>query len=291
MLLLADWLPRGKGTIITFRHLPLAFALVVAIVGLCLPAPTLSMSSPAGPVKPNALKAAARKTISSVLSSIPPQEFERQGSIISDIIAGTAEYKSSRSVSCYLSTPKEISTSPIISRIFQDGKALYVPRLSKGVMQMVCVTTGRAGAVTSSVAPNDGCSGGTQQDVNQFPRDKWLIPTPPSSYATLAYSGEGSALTNPVDLIILPGAAFDPNNLNRLGHGKGYYDKYLDFIKSCVGENGSSDGGGGGQGRAALPYLIGTCMKEQLMKDLPAEDHDWKVDMIAVDSGESEIVL
>jgi len=43
-----------------------------------------------------------------------------------------------------------------------------------------------------------------------------------------------------LDLIFMPALAFDQEFM-RLGHGKGYYDRYLERYKSRV----SSTGGGG----------------------------------------------
>ena len=61
-----------------------------------------------------------------------------------------------------------------------------------------------------------------------------------------------------IDLIIVPGVAFD-DNLNRLGFGMGYYDKYL--------ENKNI-------------YKMGICFDEQIVKELPVLKHDIKMDMI-----------
>ena len=62
----------------------------------------------------------------------------------------------------------------------------------------------------------------------------------------------------PIDIIIVPGVAFD-RKLNRLGFGKGYYDKYL----SCKDI-----------------YKIGICFNEQLIDTLPTDGFDIKMDLI-----------
>ncbi|MCH9608507.1 MAG: hypothetical protein S4CHLAM45_10850 [Chlamydiales bacterium] len=56
-----------------------------------------------------------------------------------------------------------------------------------------------------------------------------------------------------VDAILVPALGFD-QNYNRLGYGKGFYDKYL----------------------AKHPHIphIGVGFKEQLVKSLPTESHD-----------------
>ncbi len=61
-----------------------------------------------------------------------------------------------------------------------------------------------------------------------------------------------------IDLIIVPGIAFD-KNLNRLGFGMGYYDKYLSNIDI---------------------YKIGICFDNQIVELVPTNDLDIKMDMI-----------
>ena len=61
-----------------------------------------------------------------------------------------------------------------------------------------------------------------------------------------------------IDLIIVPGVAFDINN-NRLGRGKGYYDQFL---------------------RMTQAKKMGICFPFQMLKEIPTEDHDIKMDAI-----------
>lgn len=64
---------------------------------------------------------------------------------------------------------------------------------------------------------------------------------------------------NTLDLIIVPGIAFDINK-NRIGHGKGYYDKLL-----YQNEN--------------IP-TIGLAFECQLVDVIDNEDHDVKIDIL-----------
>ena len=61
--------------------------------------------------------------------------------------------------------------------------------------------------------------------------------------------------------VIVPGVIFDSNN-NRMGFGKGYYDRFLKD-KKC--------------------YKIGICFKEQITDNLPIDDYDIKMDEVVVD--------
>jgi 5-formyltetrahydrofolate cyclo-ligase len=64
------------------------------------------------------------------------------------------------------------------------------------------------------------------------------------------------------DLILVPGVAFDLNG-NRLGRGKGFYDRLLQKIR-CK--------------------KAGVCFDAQLLQKIPAEPHDAKVDFILTSS-------
>ena len=63
---------------------------------------------------------------------------------------------------------------------------------------------------------------------------------------------------NILDLIIMPGVAFDENK-NRIGFGAGYYDRFL--LKF---------------GKNQMPLTIAVCYDFQVINDIPAEAHDQK---------------
>lgn len=66
-----------------------------------------------------------------------------------------------------------------------------------------------------------------------------------------------------IDLAIIPGVAFDRNG-NRLGRGKGYYDRLLPRIPAA--------------------YKVGLCFRFQLLDEIPAEAHDVRMDEIICNS-------
>lgn len=73
-----------------------------------------------------------------------------------------------------------------------------------------------------------------------------------------------STLISPenIDLFIIPGIAFD-RECNRLGRGKGYYDKFLSEVDKPT---------------------IGLCYQFQLLNHIPAEIHDKKMTMIITEN-------
>lgn len=69
---------------------------------------------------------------------------------------------------------------------------------------------------------------------------------------------------------VVPGVGFDKTG-NRMGYGKGYYDRY--FHKST-----------------ADIYKIGICYDEQLQDEIPAMEHDIKMDRVVSASNVIDIV-
>ena len=102
------------------------------------------------------------------------------------------------------------------------------------------------------------CVRGNELDIRYFDGEEKLEP------------GEGYAIPEPVgalfadldkiDVILVPGVAFDAYG-NRLGRGKGYYDKIL---------------------KQTNAYKIGVCFDFQFIENVPTEVHDVKMDKVVV---------
>ena len=70
--------------------------------------------------------------------------------------------------------------------------------------------------------------------------------------------GETFTRINEIDIIIVPGVAFDKNN-NRLGRGKAYYDKLL---------------------KQTDAFKVGICFDIQYLENVPVDQHDVKMDLV-----------
>ena len=70
---------------------------------------------------------------------------------------------------------------------------------------------------------------------------------------------QNNEYTGDYDLIVVPGVAFDKNG-NRIGRGKGYYDRFL-----CKHLNVNR---------------IGICFDFQLVEEVPTEDNDIKMNKV-----------
>ena len=164
------------------------------------------------------------------------------------------QYKSASSIGFFLSMPHgEIQTRQAIQQMVIDGKTLYVPRVGLDFelcdMDLICCEEG---------ATPDG-----SLFYDNWPKNKWGIPEPPITNTKSAYPGD-------IDLLIVPGLAFD-SSLHRLGQGKGYYDRFIAKMNTGVGKKMS---------------LVGVCLEEQFLEEetIPISDHDFIMDMVLTPS-------
>lgn len=139
------------------------------------------------------------------------------------------QYKTANHIGIYLSMPKsEICTKNIVFHALQENKKVYVP------------ITYRVKAPSSNGPKDvmDMVSLPSREDYESLQPDNWGIPTPSIESVKERNSCFGDDEITPqhsnrfkpshvhLDMIIMPGMAFD-RNLSRLGHGKGYYDFFL----------------------------------------------------------------
>ncbi len=104
-------------------------------------------------------------------------------------------------------------------------------------------------------------------DVLGLPRGKWGIPEPGNVYVEGADAGSlratHSSITPSLDLILVPGVAFD-TRCWRLGHGKGYYDIFLQSLRSF----------------SKPAAAVGLCLDEQMVECVPRTDYDQQLDVL-----------
>ncbi len=67
------------------------------------------------------------------------------------------------------------------------------------------------------------------------------------------------------EIIFVPMVGFD-ENLNRLGYGKGYYDRTISKLR-----------------KLKKIFVIGLAYDNQMVPKIPAEDHDEKMDIVLTD--------
>jgi 5-formyltetrahydrofolate cyclo-ligase len=178
----------------------------------------------------------------------------------------------------------EIQTDPIVRDALVSGKQVFVPYLHKSGLPL-----GEGPVRLMDMVSLKGI-----QDYESLQRDKWGIPSVDSATvherqrSVGELDGERSA-DIPLDLILLPGVAFDldpeTGAVRRLGHGKGFYDYFLHrYALATKTEKRSSNGG-----PSVLLYAL--ALKEQFLcptsgEAIPVGVHDQPLDGLILGDGQ-----
>lgn len=133
----------------------------------------------------------------------------------------------------------EVQTDAIVRHALAAGKQVFVPYLHKSPLQ----TPDTPARVMDMVHLR------SVQDYEALQRDRWGIPsidpaTVDSRERILGSPGTAGAGTATIDLMLLPGVAFDVDDIGRvrrLGHGKGFYDFFLNRYLARQGLPPSED--------------------------------------------------
>ncbi|KAG5191099.1 putative 5-formyltetrahydrofolate cyclo-ligase [Tribonema minus] len=193
-------------------------------------------------------KAALRSAIKTALGKLEKPAIAASSEAILGHLKTLPCWSKSSVVSAYLSMPREAQTMPIMDALFTAGKRVYVPKVvgpDPSDMRMYQIES--------------------MGQIESFPLTKWNIPEP-SLEAVLA--AEDGTTTGDIDLVILPGCAFDAR-CNRLGHGKGYYDSFLKRCFAAAKARGNP-----------IPVTVGICLEEQVVPSVPVTDHDVPLDFV-----------
>ncbi|GAA5878930.1 hypothetical protein JCM1840_000844 [Sporobolomyces johnsonii] len=205
-------------------------------------------------------KKALRKRISARLNALPPSEVAADSQAILDHILRSPYYLAARNISCYLSTPAgEVQTDPLIRHALASGKHIYVPFCpieDKTTMRMLRL---------KGVEHFEGLK-----------ENRWgireLDPAEVDSLEDADLPSSGG-----LDLILVPGLAFDPLR-RRLGHGRGYYDRY---ITSCLDYPARFD--------KPPPKTVALALTAQMVQEgeeIPTNEWDRLPDVLLTPKGE-----
>lgn len=138
----------------------------------------------------------------------------------------------------YHPLPDEVDVTPVIAELHRQGKTILLPKvISDTEMQLR-----RYDGIESLQSGAFGI----------------LEPTGPVVSPDVLCSASAVA--------IVPGMAFDAVG-NRLGRGKGYYDRLLAVLASA----------------RQRPWLIGVCFCVQMVESVPHDEHDVPVNEIIHD--------
>jgi 5-formyltetrahydrofolate cyclo-ligase len=198
-----------------------------------------------------ARKKVFRRKIRASMKDLSAEDTLSQSQQVWDTVFGLPVYQSAKSVGLFLSMPTgEINTDPIIQNAIENGKTVYVPQVGanfeKCEMELLKV-------ILNSPDP---------MFHKSWPKNRWQIPEPPASMPTVP------AKPGDLDVLIVPGLGFD-SKANRLGHGKGFYDRFIERMTT---------------NNTQLP-LVAVALEAQFVdEDIPVDTYDKQMDMVVLPS-------
>ena len=178
------------------------------------------------------MKHKIRKHIKEKLNNHSELEKSRKSDIIKARLFNEEEFKNASVVMFYVSLKDEVNTFSMIDEALEAGKRICVPVILKEEKRLI------AGEIKNRKADLESQHFGIYQPIEGHVKE---VPL------------------SDIDLVIVPGIAFDKNNV-RLGRGHGYYDRFLSGLPDTA-------------------RTIGLAFDFQVVDNLPKDSHDipvWK---------------
>lgn len=173
-------------------------------------------------------KQMVRQQIREKMKKLSTEYMKESDEKIQEIILDLPEFKRAETVFCYISVGKEVSTVKILEECFRQGKTVGVPLcIQPGIMEVREI-----------------------KEMEQLENGIYGLLEPKKNTPLIR--------KKEIQLGIIPCVSADLCG-KRLGHGAGYYDRYL------------SD---------ADFYKIILCREKLLWQDIPVDDYDVPVDLV-----------
>jgi 5-formyltetrahydrofolate cyclo-ligase len=181
------------------------------------------------------MKSRIRKDVIRIRDGMDDSEIDKRSRAIESRLISTGEFRESKTVLFYVSTKSEVRTKSMINHALGLGKMVAVPLTDVN-----------------------------SRDIRPFEIKDFEKDLAEGSFGLMEPRREScnEVGIDDVDLIIVPGTAFDRKG-NRIGYGKGFYDKLLSKCRDA--------------------FTIGLAYDFQLVERIPEESHDVRVKMIITD--------
>ncbi len=173
-------------------------------------------------------KADLRRRILLQLKALDPHQRSARSERLCEAIRALPLWQKARRVALFY----PMATEPEITPLWESAKAFAYPRIEGESLRFFHV-----------------------ESPSALLASRWNLMEPPPA-------PEAEWSLHEIDLLLVPGVAFTLRG-ERMGHGRGYYDRALALP-------------------GPRPVTLGICFKEQLVPTLPLEPHDRPVDHLAV---------
>ena len=183
---------------------------------------------------PNAEKIRLREVYLALRSQLSEKEREQAQAKIAAVLLALPEIRQSKHLAFYCSYGSEVDTLPLMKTAARLGKSVYLPKIEPRTKEM-------------TFSPHDG-------SFDDMACNALGILEPGADPVSL----------DVLEAVIVPGVAFDHSG-NRLGHGAGYYDRFL---------------------KKVFVPKIAVAFEAQLADILPVGPNDVRMDVLVTEAGE-----
>lgn len=153
-----------------------------------------------------------RKQVLAMRDNLSQEERERGAVLLTERICGHQWFYRSDIILAFVSYKSEIDTTQIIEEALRLGKQVYVPRVEQADSKQACCSETQPGLVFYRI-----------KSMTELTTGYKGIPEPAATEnERYLYDPEKADQT----LMLMPGAVFDKMR-NRIGYGKGFYDRFL----------------------------------------------------------------
>lgn len=174
-----------------------------------------------------------RQALREIKKTYTAEELEAKSEIIVQLVIALPIWQSAHAVLLYNALPDEVRTQKLIEAALHAGKQVFLPVVEGERLQL------RRYNDTTRVEPEPLF--GIYEPVGK-------------NYPVCQYAN--------IDLAVVPGMAFDSKG-NRLGRGKGYYDKLLPKLDVNT---------------------VGICFDFQYLDEIPTNSHDIPMDVVVTEN-------
>ena len=188
----------------------------------------------------NEQKQNMRQAVKKVSVCLTEEERKKADAVIAKRILSLPQYREAETVFCFVSMPGEIDTTKILEDAFAHGKRVGVPKcISKGVMEVYEITS--------------------LEELEES--GPYHIREPKGTSEGQSSKEAGLIEPEEIEFAVVPCVSCSSDG-KRLGHGGGYYDRYL--AKS-----------------QAIRAVV--CRRAEMREDIPVDTYDLKMDIVITD--------
>ena len=173
-------------------------------------------------------KTELRKAVRQLKKQHTQEELKALSTVITGKLLELPCIKEATTVMLYCSLPDEVYTMDMIHRLHEEGKKIVLPKVISNC----------------------------EMELREYDGDADLEV---GSFGIMEPCGKLFTDYEDIDVAVIPGMGFDRNG-NRLGRGKGYYDRFLE--------------------RAGSVYKIGICFPFQVFDEIPTDENDISMDLV-----------